>query len=163
MNSHLLEVLIVGAGPIGLTLACHLRRLGLDVRLIEKRSGPSVHSKAIGLQYRVSEVLARLGVVDRFVEQGGSPTTVNIYAVDKCLVRLRFATPEGISGHGAFVPRAILLPQSQTEAILIDYYQELGGVVEWQTSSRATARTRRAFSHRSERLIQSKPSKPTGL
>ena len=46
-----LQVLIVGAGPIGLTLACHLKRLGLSVRVIEKRSGPSVHSKAIGLQY----------------------------------------------------------------------------------------------------------------
>ena len=38
------------------------------------------HSKAIGLQYRVSEILARLGVVDRFLAQGGSPTSVNLYA-----------------------------------------------------------------------------------
>ena len=64
-----LQVLIVGAGPIGLTLACHLKLLGLSVRVIERRLGPSVHSKAIGLQYRVSEVLARLGVVDRFVSK----------------------------------------------------------------------------------------------
>jgi len=35
-----LQVLIVGAGPIGLTLACRLKRLGLAVRVIEKRSGP---------------------------------------------------------------------------------------------------------------------------
>jgi 2-polyprenyl-6-methoxyphenol hydroxylase-like FAD-dependent oxidoreductase len=128
-----LDVLIVGAGPIGLTLACHLRRLGLHVRLIEKRSGPSVHSKAIGLQYRVSEVLARLGVVDRFVAQGGSPTTVNIYAGDERLVQLRFAAPAGISGRDAFSPRAISIPQSQTEGILIDYLSELGGAVGWRT------------------------------
>ena len=132
MNPRL-DVLIVGAGPIGLTLACHLRRLGLEVRLVEKRPGPSVHSKAIGLQYRVSEVLARLGIVDRFVAQGGSPTTVNIYAGDERLVQLRFAAPKGISGRDAFCPRAILIPQSQTEGILIDYYRELGGVVEWHT------------------------------
>ena len=49
-----LQLLIVGAGPIGLTLGCHLKRLGLSVRVIEKRSGPSVHSKATGLEYRVS-------------------------------------------------------------------------------------------------------------
>ena len=128
-----LDVLIVGAGPIGLTLACHLRRLGMAVRLIEKRSGPSVHSKAIGLQYRVSEVLARLGIVDRFVAQGASPTTVNIYAGDERLVQLRFAAPKGISGREAFCPQAILIPQSQTEGILIDYFRELGGAVEWQT------------------------------
>jgi 2-polyprenyl-6-methoxyphenol hydroxylase-like FAD-dependent oxidoreductase len=128
-----LQVLIVGAGPIGLTLACHLKRLGLAIRVIERRSGPSVHSKAIGLQYRVSEVLARLGVVDRFVEQGGSPTTVNIYAGDHRLVQLRFEAPVGVSGRDAFSPRAILIPQSQTEEILIEYYRELGGDVEWQT------------------------------
>jgi 2-polyprenyl-6-methoxyphenol hydroxylase-like FAD-dependent oxidoreductase len=128
-----LQVLIVGAGPIGLTLACHLKRLGLSVRVIEKRSGPSVHSKAIGLQYRVSEVLARLGVVDRFVAQGASPTTVNIYAGDDRLVQLRFEAPVGISGREAFAPRAILIPQSQTEEILIEYYRELGGDIEWQT------------------------------
>jgi 2-polyprenyl-6-methoxyphenol hydroxylase-like FAD-dependent oxidoreductase len=40
-----------GAGPILLALACHLRRLGLSVRLIEKPAGPSVHSKAIGLLF----------------------------------------------------------------------------------------------------------------
>ena len=126
-----LQVLVAGAGPIGLTLACHLQRLGLSVRLIEKRSEPSIHSKAIGLQYRVSEVLARLGVIDRFVAQGGSPTTVNIYAGEKRLVRLRFLAPVGISGRDAFCPRAILIPQSATEAILIEYYRELAGTVEW--------------------------------
>jgi 2-polyprenyl-6-methoxyphenol hydroxylase-like FAD-dependent oxidoreductase len=127
------DVLVVGAGPIGLVLACHLRRLGLSVVVVEKRSGPSAHSKAIGLQYRVSEVLARLGVVDRFITQGGSPTSVNIYAGHQRLVQLRFVAPAGISGKNAFQPRAILIPQSQTEAILIEYLQELGGSIEWET------------------------------
>ena len=128
-------VVIVGAGPIGLTLACHLRRMGVEVRLIEKRSGPSVHSKAIGLQYRISEVLARLGVVDRFVAQGGRPTTVNIYAGDERLVQLRFAAPKGISGREAFCPQAMLILQSQTEGILIDYLRELGGAAQLALAS----------------------------
>ena len=126
-------MLVVGAGPVGLTLACHLQRLGLSVRLIEKRAGPSIHSKAIGLQYRVSEVLARLGVVEEFVAQGGSPTTVNLYTGNERLVRLRFVAPEGISGRDAFCPRAILIPQSQTETILLRYFQSIGGTIEWQT------------------------------
>jgi glycine/D-amino acid oxidase-like deaminating enzyme len=50
-----LDVLIVGAGPIGLTLACHLRHLGLEVRLIEKRPGPSVHSKAIATAWTLTK------------------------------------------------------------------------------------------------------------
>ena len=132
MNARV-DVLVVGAGPIGLALSCHLRRLGLSVRLIEKRSGPSVHSKAIGLQFRVSEILARLGIVDRFIAQGGSPSTVNLYAGSKRLLQLRFVAPAGVSGHDAFQPRAILLPQSQTEIILLDYLLEIGGTIEWNT------------------------------
>lgn len=120
------SVLVVGAGPIGLALACHLRRMGVSCRLIEKRSGPSVHSKAIGLQYRVSEVLARLGVIDQFVKEGGSPTTVNIYAADERLIQLRFVTPSGICGRDAFCPRAILIPQSRTEAILAELFEQMG-------------------------------------
>lgn len=127
------DVLVVGAGPIGLVLGCHLRRLGMSVRIVEKRDGPSLHSKAIGLQYRVSEILARLGVIDRFIAQSGSPTTVNIYAGGQRLVRLQFVAPEGVSGTGAFVPCALVIPQSQTESILVDYFRELGGTLEWET------------------------------
>ncbi|CAN5325828.1 hypothetical protein BH10PLA2_BH10PLA2_20210 [soil metagenome] len=57
------QIPIVGAGPTGLTLGCHCLKLGLRVRIIDKKAGPSTTSKAIGLQYRVSEVLACMGVV----------------------------------------------------------------------------------------------------
>jgi 2-polyprenyl-6-methoxyphenol hydroxylase-like FAD-dependent oxidoreductase len=121
-----LQVLIVGAGPIGLTLACHLKRLGLSVRVIEKRPGPSVHSKrsvsSTASQRRWHALVSSI----RFVEQGGSPTTVNIYAGDHRLVQLRFEAPVGVSGRDAFSPRAILIPQSQTEGILIEYYRDPG-------------------------------------
>ena len=127
------DVLVVGAGPIGLALACHLRRLGLSVRVVEKRDGPSLHSKAIGLQYRVSEILARLGVIDRFISQSGTPTSVNIYADGQRLVRLQFVAPKGVSGKGAFVPCALVIPQSRTELLLAEYLRELGGAVEWET------------------------------
>ena len=130
------DVLIVGAGPVGLTLACHLRRLGVSIRLIERRAGLSVHSKAIGLQYRVSEVLARLGIVDRFIQRGASPTNVNVYTASKRLVQLRFSVPDSIAGIDAFLPRAILIPQSETESILLEHLRELGGDVEWETELR---------------------------
>ena len=84
------QVLIVGAGPTGLALACHCLRLGLNVRIIDRKVGPSTTSRAIGLQYRVSEVLACMGVADRFLARGGRATTVNLYAGDRPLVRLGF-------------------------------------------------------------------------
>jgi 2-polyprenyl-6-methoxyphenol hydroxylase-like FAD-dependent oxidoreductase len=127
------SVLVVGAGPIGLALACHLRRMNVTFRLIEKRSGPSVHSKAIGLQYRVSEILARLDLIDRFVTEGGSPTSVNLYTANKRLLQLRFVAPSGVCGRDAFYPRPILMPQSRTEAILGKSLEDMGASIEWNT------------------------------
>ena len=45
-------VLIVGAGPTGLTLACDLRTRGIDVLVIDKATGPATTSRALGLQAR---------------------------------------------------------------------------------------------------------------
>lgn len=127
------QVLIVGAGPTGLALACQCLQLGIQVRLIDKKPGPSATSKAIGLQYRVSEILACMGVIDRFLPVSGSPTTVNIYAQSRRLVALRFNAGGHESGSGAFVPRPLMIPQSQTEAILGEVVTERGGHVEWGT------------------------------
>jgi 2-polyprenyl-6-methoxyphenol hydroxylase-like FAD-dependent oxidoreductase len=59
------DVLIVGAGPTGLTLACQLVRYGIDFVLIEKNAGVTTHSKAIGVQARTLEIYEQLGVADR--------------------------------------------------------------------------------------------------
>jgi 2-polyprenyl-6-methoxyphenol hydroxylase-like FAD-dependent oxidoreductase len=127
------QVLIVGAGPTGLSLACHLLRLGVRVRIIDKKSGFSTTSKAIGLQYRVSEILACMSVVDRFLAKGGTPTSVNIYAGTRPLVRLKLEASWAKTGRAAFGPKAIMIPQSETEKILGDLLHERGGRVEWNT------------------------------
>jgi 2-polyprenyl-6-methoxyphenol hydroxylase-like FAD-dependent oxidoreductase len=126
-----LELLIVGAGPAGLTLACQCLQLGIRLRIIDKNPGPSTTSKAIGLQYRVSEVLATMGIVNRFIERGGSPTPVNIYHGDRKLVTFHFDLPPGQTGRDAFTPRPILIPQSETEALLGELLVERGGRIEW--------------------------------
>lgn len=127
------QVLIVGAGPTGLALACHLRRLGVAVRIVDQKPGPSTTSKAIGLQYRVSEILACMGVADRFLARGGNPTSVNIHAGARRLVTLKFIASGRESGRDAFKPRAIMIPQSETERILGDLLRERGGRIEWNT------------------------------
>jgi 2-polyprenyl-6-methoxyphenol hydroxylase-like FAD-dependent oxidoreductase len=127
------QVLVVGAGPTGLAFAAVCLRLGLSVRLVEKKSGPSITSKAIGLQYRVSEILACMGVADRFLRRSGSPTTVNMYAQSRRLVSLQFKTEGHESGCGAFQPRPLMIAQSETEEILGDVVRERGGDIEWNT------------------------------
>src|ERR1044072_3258720 len=96
------ELVIVGAGPTGLTLACLCQKLGVNLRIIDKNPAPSTTSKAIGLQYRVSEILACMGIVDRFLKLGSSPTPVNIYEGNRKLVRFEFDLPGCQSGREAF-------------------------------------------------------------
>jgi 2-polyprenyl-6-methoxyphenol hydroxylase-like FAD-dependent oxidoreductase len=127
------DLLIVGAGPTGLTLACLCRQLGVNLRIIDKNPGPSTTSKAIGLQYRVSEVLASMGVVDRFLERGSSPTPVNIYDGQHRLVRFQFDLAGRHNGRDAFTPCPIMIPQSETEKLLGDLLKVRGGKIEWNT------------------------------
>lgn len=125
------QVLVVGAGPTGLTLALLLRRLGVQCTLIEKNAGPSRTSKAIGLQYRVAELLEWLGLYQRFVECAATQSSVNLYADGKLLTRLVMDALSDRAGIGGFVPRPIIIPQSDTERLLGEGLREAGGDVEW--------------------------------
>jgi 2-polyprenyl-6-methoxyphenol hydroxylase-like FAD-dependent oxidoreductase len=133
MNRGDTQVLIVGAGPTGLALACRCLQQGLGVRIVDKKPGPSDTSKAIGLQYRVSEVLACMGLADRFLARGGTPTTVNMYVKRQPILTLRFEGFSDTAGRDAFEPRPIMIPQSETEHLLWDAVREHGGDVEWET------------------------------
>jgi 2-polyprenyl-6-methoxyphenol hydroxylase-like FAD-dependent oxidoreductase len=64
------EVLIVGAGPTGLSLAITLRRYGIPVRIIDRNAEPSSVSKALALWSASLEALQGMGVVDHFVAEG---------------------------------------------------------------------------------------------
>ena len=56
-------VLVVGAGPVGLTAACQLARLGVRVRVVEALERPTTESRAVGVHARSLEMLAALGVL----------------------------------------------------------------------------------------------------
>ena len=64
------DVVVVGAGPTGLALACGLRAAGLAVRVLDKAQGPAVTSRALGLQPRGVEVLDRLGALGDVPDRG---------------------------------------------------------------------------------------------
>src|SRR5262249_34451918 len=74
-----------------------------------------------------------MGVADRFLARSKPATQVNFNAGRRELVQLRFRDFAHLSGSGAFSPRALTIPQSETEAILGDVVRERGGAVEWDT------------------------------
>jgi len=64
------RVLIVGAGPTGLTPALELSRLGIAVRIIDKQAAPPTTSRAIAVQARTLELLELRGLADEMVRLG---------------------------------------------------------------------------------------------
>ncbi|MGE0801044.1 MAG: FAD-dependent monooxygenase [Lautropia sp.] len=73
-------VLIVGAGPTGLTLGIELRRFGADVRLIERLPQRVLASKGKGLQPRTLEVFDTLGVIGPVMAESANYPVIRAYA-----------------------------------------------------------------------------------
>ncbi len=124
------DVLVVGAGPTGLTLACDLRRRGLAVRVVDRLPQPEVKSRGKGVQPRTLEVLDDLGVVDRVLELGWSrDLRVRWYVRRELLVDLHLPGRDPLPDVPH--PNLVLLPQWRTEQVLRERLTELGGTVEW--------------------------------
>src|SRR3982751_1628745 len=64
------DVIIIGAGPTGLSLACQFVRYGIDFVVIDKNEGVTPFSKALGVQARTLEIYDQLGLADRAIERG---------------------------------------------------------------------------------------------
>jgi 2-polyprenyl-6-methoxyphenol hydroxylase-like FAD-dependent oxidoreductase len=123
------QVLIVGAGPTGLTLACGLRLHGVDVRVIDRAAGPAVTSRANFLHARGSEVLDRLGALGRLPEESLRAMQITTYLGDRPIMRLAFGDP----GLRTAAP-PMVVSQAKVEAALRDRLEQLGGTPEWNTA-----------------------------
>ncbi len=122
------DILIVGAGPVGLFLANECARRGLRWRLIEASSSQSKYSKALAIFPRTLEIFDMAGVVAPFLEAANRVTSVAVMAHSRTLARMRFA-PEG--SPYSFVA---MVPQNDTERLLVQELLHKGGSVEYGTT-----------------------------
>ncbi|HEX2285888.1 MAG TPA: FAD-dependent monooxygenase [Mycobacterium sp.] len=121
------DVVVVGAGPTGLALACGLRAAGIAVRVVDKAAGPAVTSRALGLQPRGVEVLDRLGALADLPDRGLSISSVVLTVNGRELARLQVRpSMERLGGR-----TALLMSQADIEAALRDRLAALGGSIEW--------------------------------
>lgn len=123
------DVLVIGAGPTGLALACGLLPHGVSVRVVDKAAAPSVTSRANFVHARGVEVLDRLGALGDLPNESLRAMMITTYVGDRPIARLRFGDP----GLRTAAP-PMVVSQARVEAALRDRLAELGGVVEWDNA-----------------------------
>jgi len=117
-------VLVVGAGPVGLTLAAELARYKIPVRIIDKAPARTDKSKALAVWARTLELLDRAGCAQAFAATGLQAKTVSISRDTELIAR---AALDEIASPFNYL---LLIPQSETERLLEAHLQSLGGKVE---------------------------------
>ena len=143
------DVLIIGAGPTGLMLANQLARRGVHALIVDKNPGPSLQTKALGVQARTLEIYARLGIVEQALELGKQATGASMWVEGRRAAHV----PLGDIGRGLSpYPFLLILGQDDNERLLGDALRGVGMEVQWGTelvglvqgAERATATLRRA-------------------
>lgn len=129
------SVLIVGAGPVGLTAAIRLREHGVDVRVVDALP---VHRKGAYpalLHPRTLRILSSLGVGAALEWRGHDITRLAVYTEGEQRARLE------LPGAGEVGPGAMTLPEGVLHRALLRRLSELGTEVEWQTRLAALHQT----------------------
>jgi 2-polyprenyl-6-methoxyphenol hydroxylase-like FAD-dependent oxidoreductase len=117
------DVLVVGAGPTGLTLATALAVRGIRATVVDRQAAGANTSRAAVVHARTLEVLEQIGVVDRLVNLGIRAQQFTIRDRDRVLVPVRF------DDLPTKYPYTLMISQAVTEAVLLERFTELGGQV----------------------------------
>ncbi|MGZ3457579.1 MAG: FAD-dependent monooxygenase [Archangium sp.] len=119
----MLDALVVGAGPTGLTMASELARHGLSCRLVEQLEAPSLLSRALAVQARTLELFDDFGIADLAVERGRKVEAFNIVGAGGTRARVPM---QAFSWLETRFPYILMLPQDATEALLTEYLGSFG-------------------------------------
>ena len=123
------EVLIVGAGPTGLTTAIELARRGVKTSIIDNRPGLSTLTRAVGITPASLDLLRPSGVTKLLVQQGTKLESIRIHYNSNVL-----SIPFSCTKNQSQYKYILALPQLQLEAILTQVLAKSGVHVQYNTS-----------------------------
>ncbi|KMO36263.1 FAD-binding monooxygenase [Methylobacterium variabile] len=123
-TAHDADVIVVGAGPVGLTAGCALRHHGVDCLILEARTEVQDHSRANNLWARPQELLAGIGLRDALAARAYPIRQINFF------VNGAPTTPIPIDDVASPYPQVLYSGQDVIETTLIETFEARGGRME---------------------------------
>jgi len=130
MNTLNTDVIIIGAGPTGLALACQLIRYGIDFVIVDKNETVTPFSKAIGVQARTLEIYDQLGLAQTAIARGTIASRVRLIEGGEVRGEMHLAN---FGKDLSQFPYMLMLEQSKNEELLYDFVRSHNHDVNWKT------------------------------
>ena len=124
------QVIIIGAGPTGLALACQFIRIGVDFVIVDKNETTTPHSKAIGVQARTLEIYEQIGLAEELISRGTIAERARFVEGGEVVGE---ASLKDIGKGMSSYPFLLLVEQGDHEKLLYDFIKSHGRDVEWNT------------------------------
>ena len=130
MNTLNTDVIIIGAGPTGLSLACQLIRYGIDFVVVEKNETVTPYSKAIGVQARTLEIYDQMELAQPAIERGTIANRVRLIEGGEVRGEMHLGN---FGKDFSQYPYMLMLEQSKNEELLYEFIRNHGRDVSWKT------------------------------
>jgi 2-polyprenyl-6-methoxyphenol hydroxylase-like FAD-dependent oxidoreductase len=125
MREERTEVLVVGAGPVGLLTAIGLAEAGIQVKIIDREGRTAARSYACALHPRTLRLLSQVGLAAPVLERGRRAQTVAFYDGAARQAELKLSELPGD------FPFLVILPQNEFEGVLEQRLRKAGVTVNW--------------------------------
>lgn len=124
------DVIIIGAGPTGLALACQLIRYGIDFVIVDSKETTTPHSKAIGVQARTLEIYEQIGLADKLISLGQKAEKARMIVSGEVRGEVNFSEiGKGMSAY----PYVLIVEQGKHEKLVYESIKSSGRDVRWLT------------------------------
>ena len=130
-SSEPVDLLVVGAGPTGLTAALEARRLGLSVRIVDRQPARLPRSKALVVHARTMEMFDSLGIAAQLRERGAVFRAMNLHGSAGANGRIDL---QALAWGDTDFPFWLTVPQYDTEQVLEEALAAVGTPIEWGTA-----------------------------